>query len=56
MKEKCTHTYEDGTSAIVFPRTKKWVGVHPPKVKGMCKICGKTVEISEKEYRNLQKG
>lgn len=56
MENKCSHTYEDGTSAIAFPRRHKWMGVHPMKVKGICKICHQEVEISEKEYRNLKRG
>ena len=56
MNNECTHTYRDGTSAITFPRQKKWIGIHPCKVKGLCKICKQTVEISEHEYRNLKRG
>lgn len=52
----CTHTYKDGTSAITFPKQKKWTGIHPSKVKGFCKICKQTVEVSEYEYRNLKRG
>lgn len=54
--EKCLHTYRDGTSAIIFPRKVKWLGVYPSKVKGVCKICNNTVEISEKEYKKIKKG
>ena len=56
MDDRCTHTYRDGTSAIRFPHQKKWTGIHPMKIKGICKICKQTVEVSEYEYRNLKRG
>lgn len=53
-KDGCNHRYEDGTSAIVFS-TKKWTGVYPKKVKGICRICKQQIELTESEYKELLK-
>lgn len=44
----------EGKSTILFNK-KKWVGVYPKKIKGICATCGKQIEVTEKEYRDLMK-
>ena len=51
---KCNHYYDDGTCAIIF-NNKKWTGIYPRKIKGICKICKKNIEVTEKEYKDFLK-
>ena len=51
---KCNHRDEDGNSLILFS-TKKWTGVYPRKIKGICKRCKEQIELTEQEYKQLIK-
>lgn len=52
MNKRCKHLDGMKNSVLVFPKFK-WKGIYPLKVKGMCPICGKIVEIPYEEYRKL---
>ena len=48
----CEHILDNGKSAIIVDN-KKWFGVYPKKIKGICKICMKTFEFTECEYKKI---
>lgn len=52
---ECLHRNNDNISTIVFPKNKKITGVENPTVRGVCKLCGKIVSMSLKEYKELMK-
>nr|UVY03686.1 MAG: hypothetical protein [Bacteriophage sp.] len=53
-KKDCQHVDSSGRSAIIFSH-KKWTGVYPQKVKGICKICKEQIEMTESEYKEFIK-
>ena len=56
MINKCNHIdSKTGKSTIVFPKVK-WRGINPYKIKGICLLCGKTIDVTEIEYKILTKG
>ena len=53
-KKDCQHVDSSGRLAIIFSY-KKWTGVYPQKVKGICKICKEQIEMTESEYKEFIK-
>lgn len=52
--KECSHVDADGNSTIIFSH-KKWTGVYPPRVKGICKLCKEQIEMTESEYKEFIK-
>lgn len=46
---ECTHRDENGNSKIVF--SKKICMIYPRVYEGYCKLCNKSLRLSEKEYK-----
>lgn len=51
----CGHKTKAGKNAIVFD-DKRWFGVYPKKIKGICKICLTSLEFTEDEYNKIVGG
>lgn len=54
MNNMCEHKDKNGNSSIFFFKNR-WNGVYPKKIKGICTICKKELEVTEEEYKKFIK-